>query len=163
MDKIDSFSGAHSFLSNFYNAAGDYPIVYEGVRYPRVENAFQAAKLLPPDQVDSAQRSEIVGQFIALPAGKAKRLGAQLRVGRKLGHLARPDWFTVSLAIMEELVRQKFGTYADLRGLLMDTGDAELIEGNRWNDRFWGVCNGVGENHLGKILMKVRAELRHAR
>jgi predicted NAD-dependent protein-ADP-ribosyltransferase YbiA (DUF1768 family) len=32
----------------------------------------------------------------------------------------------------------------------------ELIEGNWWGDTYWGVCNGVGENHLGKLLMKIR-------
>ena len=41
----------------------------------------------------------------------------------------------------------------------MATGDAELVEGNTWNDTYWGVCNGVGHNHLGKILMQVRQEL----
>lgn len=32
-------------------------------------------------------------------------------------------------------------------------------EGNTWGDKFWGVCDGEGENHLGKLLMEVRAEL----
>jgi predicted NAD-dependent protein-ADP-ribosyltransferase YbiA (DUF1768 family) len=32
-------------------------------------------------------------------------------------------------------------------------------EGNTWNDRFWGVCRGSGLNHLGRILMEVRAEV----
>jgi hypothetical protein len=43
--------------------------------------------------------------------------------------------------------------------MLLLTGDEELIEGNFWGDVFWGVCNGVGKNHLGKILMEVRSEL----
>jgi predicted NAD-dependent protein-ADP-ribosyltransferase YbiA (DUF1768 family) len=43
--------------------------------------------------------------------------------------------------------------------MLKATGDEELVEGNWWNDTFWGVCNGVGENNLGKLLMKIRAEL----
>lgn len=48
----------------------------------------------------------------------------------------------------------------DLNAKLQETGDAELIEGNYWGDRFWGVCDGVGENHLGKLLMRVRSETR---
>lgn len=40
------------------------------------------------------------------------------------------------------------------------TGDVELVEGNWWGDRFWGVCDGVGENRLGRCLMEVRKELR---
>ena len=43
---------------------------------------------------------------------------------------------------------------------LLGTGDTYLEEGNTWNDTFWGVCNGVGENNLGRILMEVREELR---
>jgi len=40
--------------------------------------------------------------------------------------------------------------------MLLQTGDEELIEGNKWGDRFWGVCKGKGKNNLGKILMKIR-------
>ena len=48
-----------------------------------------------------------------------------------------------------------------LKALLLATGDAELQEGNTWNDTFWGVSSktGKGKNTLGKILMKVRGEL----
>lgn len=42
----------------------------------------------------------------------------------------------------------------------MATDDAELVEGNTWGDRYWGVVDGVGENRLGKLLMERRAELR---
>ncbi len=48
----------------------------------------------------------------------------------------------------------------DLAQRLLATGDAELVEGNNWGDRFWGICRGEGRNELGKILMKVRDELR---
>lgn len=71
----------------------------------------------------------------------------------------RPDWEEAKVGIMEELVRLKFTAHADLRARLLATGDAELIEGNNWNDRFWGVCRGQGQNQLGLILMKVRSEL----
>jgi predicted NAD-dependent protein-ADP-ribosyltransferase YbiA (DUF1768 family) len=60
---------------------------------------------------------------------------------------------------MEDLVRLKFTTHPDLCERLLTTGDAELIEGNSWNDTFWGVCRGKGRNELGKVLMKVRSEL----
>ena len=60
---------------------------------------------------------------------------------------------------MLSFVRAKF-TYPDLQEKLLATGDAYLEEGNYWNDTTWGVCNGVGENRLGKILMQVRDEIR---
>lgn len=45
--------------------------------------------------------------------------------------------------------------------MLIATGDAILREGNHWGDRFWGVDarTGEGENHLGRLLMELRAEI----
>ena len=57
-------------------------------------------------------------------------------------------------------MRLKFTTHADLRDKLLATGDTPLEEGNTWGDRTWGVYQGQGDNRLGKILMKVRDELR---
>lgn len=43
------------------------------------------------------------------------------------------------------------------------TAEELLVEGNNWNDTFWGVCRGRGENNLGRILMKVRSEVKTER
>ena len=43
---------------------------------------------------------------------------------------------------------------------MIETGDEYLEEGNTWGDRIWGTVNGKGQNNLGKILMRVREELR---
>ena len=53
----------------------------------------------------------------------------------------------------------KFEQNQDCLERLLKTRDTELVEGNTWGDIYWGVCNGVGENHLGKILMRIRSEL----
>ncbi len=62
---------------------------------------------------------------------------------------------------MRDLLRQKFAR-PDLRQALLDTGAAELIEGNNWGDRQWGrvLVKGkwIGQNQLGKLLMQVRDE-----
>jgi hypothetical protein len=85
--------------------------------------------------------------------GKAKRFGKMLTI--------RPDWKNIRLSVMLNLVRQKFSD-PELGRKVLETGDALLVEGNDWGDRFWGVDlkSFEGENHLGKILMKVREELR---
>jgi len=59
---------------------------------------------------------------------------------------------------MEELLKLKFSQHY-FRQQLIDTGDEELVESNTWNDTYWGVCRGIGQNHLGKLLMKVRSKL----
>lgn len=66
-----------------------------------------------------------------------------------------PAWDTVKTVIMYDLLKQKFGK-EPFKTKLLNTGDAKLVEGNWWNDTYWGVCNGVGENRLGILLMLVR-------
>ena len=56
-------------------------------------------------------------------------------------------------------VREKFKTHPDLAAQLLATDPQELVEGNHWKDTYWGVCDGIGQNNLGKILMIVRDEI----
>lgn len=137
---IDSFRGPYHFLSNFYPAE----VKYQGVFYPTVEHAYQAAKTEDkPDQEQIRQSPT---------PGAAKRLGRRVDI--------RPDWESVKLAVMEQLIEDKFRRHPVLTQLLIQTGDEDLVEGNNWGDTYWGVCRNRGENHLGRILMRVRSELR---
>jgi len=61
---------------------------------------------------------------------------------------------------MHGLLQQKFKHGSPLADLLLKTGTQDLVEGNTWGDTFWGVCRGKGKNHLGRLLMLVRQELR---
>jgi predicted NAD-dependent protein-ADP-ribosyltransferase YbiA (DUF1768 family) len=60
---------------------------------------------------------------------------------------------------MRSLLAQKVPAWHPLAERLMATGDAELIEGNTWGDRYWGVVDGTGENRLDKHLMQRRGAL----
>lgn len=139
-DKITQFRDEYFFLSNFYLCN----IEYNGFKYTSVEAAFQAQKCLDKN---------VMAEFTKMTPGQAKKHGRKVKL--------RNDWESVKLSIMEELVRIKFTSNRDIQQLLLDTQNAELIEGNNWNDRFWGVCKGKGENNLGKILMKIRNEFLH--
>ncbi len=134
---IHEFRNQYYFLSNFYPA----PVVYRGLKFKNNEAAFQSAKC-----IDFRER------FCGLNASEAKRLGRSVRL--------RPDWEQVKNDVMYEICYCKFSQNPKLGKMLIDTGDAELIEGNTWGDQVWGVCNGKGENRLGKILMRVRSRLR---
>lgn len=138
-DAITSFSGPHRFLSNFYLS----PIVYEGAKYATVEHAFQAAK------TDSVLLKDLISKSAS--PGEAKRRGRRVEL--------RADWEDVKVSVVEALLRLKF-EHPELRDKLLATGERDLVEGNTWGDREWGVCQGVGKNLLGKLLMKVRADLR---
>ncbi len=137
MTKIGQFNSKYRFLSNFYPCE----IQYEGLSYPSVENAYQAAKALDPG---------VRKPFQTCTAAEAKKMGRGLYL--------LEGWDDRRLQVMEQLVREKFKD-SELARALLATGEAELVEGNCWGDCFWGVCNGQGDNHLGKILMKVRGEL----
>ena len=140
MKKIDSFKDDYFFLSNFY----EVPVEYDGLKYGSSEAAFQAQKCEFP-----SKRKE----FQNLHPSKSKALGRKVTL--------REDWDEVKNRVMLEIVRNKFKQNPELKEKLIATGDAYLEEGNWWGDRTWGVCNGVGENRLGKILMKVRDELKN--
>jgi len=66
---------------------------------------------------------------------------------------------------MTAVLEAKF-TDPELRGLLLGTGDALLVEGVTWHDTVWGSCvcdkhrPWAGKNRLGVELMALRASLR---
>jgi N-glycosidase YbiA len=141
---------------NFYSVSGDYgcfsnfsphPIVLKGVTWPTSEHYFQAQKFAgTPDEEEVRQ-------------AKSPRVAA--RMGRSRKRPLRKDWEAVKDQIMYEAVRAKFTQHADLREILLGTGDAEIVEHTE-NDAYWGDGgDGTGQNRLGQILMKVREGLRH--
>lgn len=136
-DTIRYFDGKYFFLSNFYCR----PVEYNGFVFDNNEAAFQAAKC--PYRM---------AEFCGLNPSEAKRLGRRV-------HL-RSDWEAIKDHVMYDVCMAKFTQNPDLAERLIQTGDALLEEGNTWGDKVWGVCDGVGENRLGKILMRIRDELK---
>lgn len=138
---IGPFRGEWRFLSNFWPCH----VKLDGKTYVSVEHAYQAAK------TDNQQDRAMIA--VALTPGKAKRLGRTV--------MARPDWPTVRVGVMKDLVLQKFQNHPYLEKKLLATADEEIVEINEWGDRFWGQSPaGHGANTLGKILMGVRKFLR---
>jgi len=141
---ISNFTGEYDFLSNFHPS----PVTYEGVVYPTVEHAYQAAKTEDP-----AERKRIAA---ARYPGQAKKLGRTVTM--------RKGWDHHKADVMLELMRQKFED-PDLREQLLATGTQKLVEGNYWHDNEWGSCgcgkckDKKGKNLLGRLLMRLRDEL----
>ena len=137
---ICGFFEEYRFLSNFWLA----PVEYGGLVYSCNESAFQAQKCITEEEKRS---------FTELGPKKAKEMGRRVSL--------RPDWEAVKCQMMEEIVRAKFTQNRELKAKLLATYPCTLEEGNTWKDTFWGVDlrTGEGQNHLGKILMKIREEL----
>lgn len=134
-ETVDGFRGEYWFLSNFYPTNFEF----EGMKFTNAEAAFQACKC-----------PESAWRFEGIDGRGAKELGRWVQL--------RKDWLNIRLSVMEAVLRAKFAN-PELAAKLKATGNTKLVEHNTWNDKFWGVCNGEGVNQLGKLLMKIRAEL----
>ena len=139
---IKEFKNQYFFLSNFY----EYPIYYNKLVFCNAEAAFQAQKVInEKDQY----------KFINLNASQARKLGKTVQL--------RKDWEEIKDNVMYEIVKRKFTTNKELQQKLLETKEKKLVEGNWWHDTYWGVDSktGIGQNKLGKILMKVREEVKN--
>jgi ribA/ribD-fused uncharacterized protein len=114
------------------------------------EHYYQAQKFLGSDR-------DLFDRIHAAPTPEAAA-----KLGRSHTHAYRPDWEQSKLAVMGEVVRDKFQRHRDIQQILIATGDCLLIEDSPV-DYFWGCgADRTGANHLGQILMCVRDELRRA-
>lgn len=140
LDVIDDFSPRlkHGFLSNFYLCT----IYIDKKPFASIEHAYQAHKTLDESSRELIRKSKTPQE--------AKKLGKCVQL--------RSDWIDVRVPLMRTFLIQKFDN-PFLQHMLIDTGDAQLIHANSWNDKFWGICRGEGENILGLMLMSIRSEL----
>lgn len=133
-------------FSNLYRRE----IIFEGDVFASSEHAYQAGK---------ARKPEVRKWLMSAPSPALLAMAAH---GLYYWDVA-PGWSRTKFDRMRRVLRAKFTQHDDLRQLLLDTGDARLVEAatvdNEVN-RLWGEVNGVGQNMLGTMLMELRAELR---
>lgn len=136
--EIKGFFGDYRFLSNFF----ERDLRAYGKVWPSVENAYQAAKYSLPHWTT----------LLNCSPKESKKYSRE----HKLSSDEVLEWNKRRLSVMKELIFLKFSQDLQFRTLLLETGDKYLEELNNWWDSYWGVCDGIGENHLGKILMATR-------
>ncbi len=141
---ITNFNTAeHGFLSNFWYV----DILYKGVVYPTVEHAYMSAKSDDPKWKEFCANRNITPSNV-----KKESKNIQLVAG----------WDKLKLEVMEDCLRYKYKE-EPLRSKLINLGNQNIQEGNTWGDRFWGVDlkvnPNIGENHLGRLIMKIREQL----
>lgn len=128
-------------FSNF----SPHPFQLKNKAWPTTEHYFQAQKF-----AGTTHEEEI--RLLGSPMVAA-------RAGRSRKRPLRTDWVTVRDDVMREALRAKFTQHAELRELLLSTGDARLVE-HTTNDSYWGDGgDGSGRNRLGELLMELRADL----
>jgi ribA/ribD-fused uncharacterized protein len=129
-------------FSNF----SSHGFMLDDIWWPTTEHYFQAQKFSGTPYVEYVCQAS------------SPKEAAQL--GRRHDFPLRPDWNQVKDDIMRRAVLCKFETHAEIRAILLGTGDEEIIE-NTTHDYYWGCgTDGSGRNMLGQILMEVRQNLR---
>jgi ribA/ribD-fused uncharacterized protein len=142
-DQVFFYEQDFYVLSNF----SAFSIHWEGHRFDTVEAAYHWEKFPGATNVRAMIRT-------APSAHEAFRLAQQFR------SLRRPDWDSVKVDIMRELLREKVEQHEYVRRKLLSTGNRELIE-DSWRDDWWGWGpNRDGQNMLGKLWMEIRDEWR---
>jgi ribA/ribD-fused uncharacterized protein len=129
-------------LSNF----APVKIELNGLVFPTVEHAYMSAKS------DDEEWKKFCSNSIN-KAGDVKRQSRNITL--------KENWNEIKLDVMTECVKQKFNQ-EPYRTKLLETGVQHIQEGNRWNDKFWGVClkTNKGENNLGKLIMDICSKLK---
>lgn len=139
---IYKFRNEYSWLSNFYPCE----VELEGIKYSSVENAYMSAK-----SNDSKWK-----EFCRTNSAK--------EVKKKSKEIELIDnWNKKKISIMKKLLEQKFNQFPFNQKLLA-TKNQNIIEGNEWNDEFWGINlkknPNYGENMLGRLIMSIRSKLK---
>lgn len=119
-------------------------------KFKSVENAYMFAK--------NPNNEEWLNKCLSMSPGDVKKASKLISI--------REDWDSVKLSIMYELLKQKF-TQEPFRTNLIETRNENIVEGNRWNDTFWGVdiknTPNVGENWLGRLIMDIRTKIKNGK
>lgn len=151
---IDQFSGEYAFLSNFYQGT----VKYRGITFTTAEHAYQCQKI--PEK--------LWHKINSIKLARNAKLAVKTMLHDKDRGFAwdQAAWDAKKVDIMLEVLLRKFSNLG-LWALLDRTSPAELVEGNTWNDKFWGVPvdrhgfrTKPGENMLGKLLMHIRDDLK---
>lgn len=140
--KPDKFEYSGPWIRNWFSNFVTCNISIDGRIWPSVENYYQAMKFTSP---------EVQERIRCMTPQMAKKAGRQ--------YLIRSDWETSKNDVMLRALQAKF-SLPEWQQKLLATGTEPIIEWNNWRDKIWGVTqDGVGENRLGVMLMKIRNQL----
>lgn len=140
---INEFKANYRFLSNFSISPFIVEINGVNVEFKSVEHYFQAMK--------ATNKNDFMKIVNASTPSVAKKIGRQIK--------CRTDWEYIKDNVMKFGLSKKF-EIPNFKKRLLETGNQELIEGNRWGDKYWGVDldTAEGKNRLGELLMELRTE-----
>ena len=128
-----------------FNNFSAHAIEFEGKLYPTCEHAYQSAKCTDAEGKEAIRnaRSPLEAKRLANETYKSAR---------------DPHWSSKKVAVVEEVLRAKLAQHREAQEALRKSGDEEIVEDSP-TDYFWGLgAEGTGQNMLGRLWMKIRAE-----
>lgn len=128
-----------------FNNFSAHAVEFRGKLYPTCEHAYQAAKCTDPGGQEEIRcaRSPLL----------AKILANEMYMAAK-----DPDWQSMKVAVVEEILRAKLAQHPEAQQALRESGREDIVEDSP-TDYFWGEgADGSGQNMLGKLWMKIRDE-----
>lgn len=139
------FYGAASEPYGCFSNFSEHGFTLDDQYWPTSEHFFQAQKFAGTSHCE------------AIRAATTPKRAAQM--GRDRKRPLRADWEQIKETIMQRGVLAKFTAHADIREVLLSTGEEDIVE-NAPNDYYWGCGRtGTGKNRLGYILIEVRTIL----
>lgn len=139
-DSINFVETKWTYLSPF----SAHEVAIYDVVYKTVEHAYQALRMKPE------ARAEIMNSTSPLEAWRRAQAAKENNM---------IDESVDKLELMEKIFRSKLQQHSDVREILEATGNQELQKIYD-TDYYWGTgADGSGENQMGKLWMKLRAEL----
>jgi N-glycosidase YbiA len=121
----DLFYGADEVPYGCFSNFSAHGFDLDGCWWQTSEHYFQAQKFAGTRHADQTRE--------AATALRAAELGR---------HRSRPlrrDWDRVKDDVMRRAIAAKFGAHADIRAVLLATGDEEIVEDTS-TDHYWGRC-----------------------
>ncbi|OGD67703.1 hypothetical protein A2442_03975 [Candidatus Campbellbacteria bacterium RIFOXYC2_FULL_35_25] len=128
-------------FSNF----SSFAVEWKGSLWMTLEHAYQSAKFTDENIINEIKN--------------ARSSYDSKKIAQKYPDKVKNDWEDLKLSIMEEIIRAKLEQHPYIQEKLLQTEEREIIEDSH-KDAFWGWGpNKDGENHLGKLWMKLRSEI----
>lgn len=135
----------HEFyvLSNF----SSFSVEWKGKRWMTSEHAYHSEKFEDPKILDELKNACSAHDAMKLAHANKDKY--------------RKDWDDIKLGVMKDILRAKVSQHPYIKKKLIETGTRELVE-DSWRDDFWGWGpNKDGANHMGKLWMEVRDEIKN--
>ena len=129
----------------FFSAFSAHTVEYKGVLYKTAEHAYHCQRYTDPKIAEEIQNAPSVEKA--------------WEISQKYKSQQLPDFDARKIGIMEEIFRAKLLQHKDVKQKLIRSGNTRIIKKHPL-DYFWGTgADNSGRNEMGRLWMKLRAEL----